>query len=158
VVRTSRRDASRVIQGQKLKYTVTRPGGWKEAGKSDLFDSLFQSPEDVTFMGVIADDVECSTSYVADFAKRNLPSYGSDAPMIYDQKQVEINGYTWSSFKATVVKGDIIFHFIFFVHGGKEGAFQIVGYTPDGRFEQHLPDFQRFAESFTFPDSSAPHL
>jgi hypothetical protein len=113
------------------------------------FDTLAMSKN--LYVGVSAEEVDVGSSAVATrFALKRVRSVGTDV-QASEPKEVLVDGRTWMEFTCKARVSEIPFSYLFLVHSGPEGTYQLVGWTFQNLFDRDVDKLRSVMTTFKFP-------
>lgn len=141
------------ITGQVLPFTVEQPAGWHLLRKQMAYDVVLSLAED--YVGLIVEEADLGNSTkIAELARQRIGSAGSDVTC-GDDESITIDGRTWVAFTVKCKVQDIPFAYQYYVYTGKEGTFQIMGWTFQNLWDRDVTKIRTVMQSFRFPPASA---
>ncbi|SPE54526.1 exported hypothetical protein [Verrucomicrobia bacterium] len=149
---TAPEEAPNTIHGHDIQYTLTLPPNWTTKTAVDDFDTLSSCKS--SYVGVIAEEAQVGTSdVIAALARDRLKSKATD--LYWSQpRQVELDGRTWMEFTVKCQMENIPVGYEFCVYSGREGTFQIVGFTTQNLFDRDAQRLRSVMQTFRFPGSN----
>jgi len=139
---------NQTVRGQDYLYSITVPSKWTVKRKSNDFDTV--SNYQNLYVGVIAEEVELGTlDSLARTVKDNLKENGTELTWT-DPTPVSVDGRKWLAFTAECKIENFPAAYQFYVYTGKEGTYQIIGWTAQNLFNRDLALMRSVMESFRF--------
>jgi uncharacterized protein YpmB len=138
-----------VVRGQNNSYSITLPCKWTVKRKTKDFDTV--SNYQNLYVGVIAEEVDLGTlDGLAKTVQDNLKENATELTWT-DPTPVSIDGRKWLAFTAKCKIENFLFAYQFYVYTGKEGTYQIIGWTTQNLFNRDVALMRGVMESFRFP-------
>jgi hypothetical protein len=137
------------VTGKSIAYHMVFPPGWTLKEPHKNFDTLAMSKN--LYVGVSAEEVDVGTSaIVARIALKKVNSVGTDVQSS-QPKEVSVDGQPWMEFTCRAHINDIPFSYLFLVHSGPEGTYQLVGWTFQNVFDRDVDKLRSVMTTFKFP-------
>jgi hypothetical protein len=141
--------APELLTGKALAYHIALPAGWTVKDQHPNFDTLAMSRN--LYLGVSAEEVDIGTSAVAaKIALKKVRSVGTDV-QASEPKVVFVDGQIWMEFTCKAHVNEIPFGYLFLVHSGPEGTYQLVGWTFQNVFDRDVDQLRSVMTTFKFP-------
>jgi hypothetical protein len=146
---TAPEEAPHTIRGHDIQYTLTLPPNWTTKTGVEDFDTV--SSYKSSYVGVIAEEAQVGTpEVIAALARDRLKSKATD--LYWSQpRQVELDGRTWMEFTVKCQMENIPVGYEFCVYSGREGTFQVVGWTTQNLFDRDAQRLRTVMQTFRFP-------
>ena len=154
-VAISSRQNPTIVQGRAVNYSLQLPSGWTAkpgSGRNVGYDIVASSGD--VHVGVVAENaIWGTTEAIAERGVKRQKSIMPDAECS-DPKPITINGHQWLEFLSSGHNEGIPISMLAFVYSGREGTFQICGWSVQSAFDRSLPSIRRVMESFRFPETA----
>lgn len=137
------------VTGKTLAYTVQVAPGWTIKRQQGDYDLLANSGG--VFFSVVAEDANLgSPKRLADAARTRINTTGDDIHMS-DPEPVTIDGREWLAFTVKCKVKLIPFAYQFYCYSGKEGSYQLIGWTFQNLWDSESPKLRESMQTFHFP-------
>ena len=105
----------------------------------------------MNYFGVIAEDMDGGNAdNLAKAARQRIKEVGSDVEMS-EPEPLRIDGHDWLQFTVKCKVKMIPFHYQYYTYSGKEGSFQIIGWTAQGAGDREAAKLREPMLTFRFP-------
>jgi hypothetical protein len=142
--------ATQLVRGRDMAYSLRIPTTWTIKPAVQAFDTL--SSYKSLYIGVIAEEANLgSPEAIAGIARDKISEIGTDitwtepAPLVLD-------GRSWLQFTVECKINKIPLSYQFYVYAGKEGTFQVVGWTTQDLFRRDSSLLRQVMQQFHFPE------
>lgn len=140
---------TQTIQGIEMPYTIAAPSDWTVKRRVEDCDVLLSRKS--LYICVIAEEARLGTpETVAKVARGKLKESSPDV-RFSEPTTIRLDGRSWLDFSAKCTTENIPFAYRFSVYSGREGTFQLVGYTTQELYERDVASMQEVMASFRFP-------
>ncbi len=141
------------ITGNALPYTLQVSPGWTVKRSQGVYDVL--AAHGSSFVSVIAEPADLGgSSQIAEAARSRIKELGSDVVMSEPQP-ISIDGRDWLQFTVKCKVKLMPFAYQFYVYSGKEGSFQLIGWTFQNLWDREAAKIQESLLTFHFPKDQA---
>ena len=139
-----------LIRGRDIDYSLSVPVRWTTKMGVQAFDSLNNYKS--LYVGVIAEESNLgSPEIIAKISRNKIKEVGTDiswtepAPLILD-------GRSWLQYTVDCKFEKIPLSYQFYVYAGREGTFQVVGWTTQDLFRRDASFMREVMATFHFPE------
>jgi len=143
-------EATQLVRGRDIAYSLHIPTTWRIKRAVQDFDTL--SSYKSLYIGVIAEEANLgSPETIAEIARDKIKEAGTDitwsapAPLVLD-------GRSWLEFTVECKVDKIPLSYQFYVYAGREGTFQVVGWTTQNLFSRDASLMRQVMQQFHFPE------
>ena len=141
--------AMEIVRGTDLAYTIQIPAQWTVKKGAQDFDSLANYKS--IYIGVIAEEANLgSPETIAGLARDRLKEGGTDLEWS-QPKPLSLDGRNWLQFSVDCKVNKIPISYQYYVYAGREGTFQIVGWTTQDLSAKYASTIREVAQTFRFP-------
>ena len=145
---------SEYVTGQVTSYGMEKPTGWVLKRKEGAYDVVLS--DNSGYVGIIAEEADMGGSEnVAQFARKRIASIGADV-VLGENQAMAIDGHNWVAFTVKCKVENMPFAYQYYVYSGKEGTYQIMGWTFQNLWEREEVAIHRVMQSFRFHSPTAP--
>lgn len=141
------------VDGGKLSYRLQIPAGWQVTYPGDALDMM--ASHGSLFVAVAAHEPPGTTAAQLAGVKAGLAKAVSK-PVFGDASSVRIDGRDWLEFPVQCEINGVPFGYDYFVYGGPEGTYHILGWTMKNLYARDSGTIREAALTFRFPQVAAP--
>lgn len=142
--------AAQVVHGRDVAYSLRIPVTWTTKRGGQSFDTLNNYKS--LYVGVVAEEVNLGDPQtIADVARDNIKEIGTGIHWT-EPTALVLDGRSWLQFTVDCKIGKIPISYQFYVYSGREGSFQIVGWTTQDLFNRDASLMREVMQTFRFPE------
>jgi hypothetical protein len=143
-------EATQLVRGRNIAYSLRVPTTWTIKRAVQAFDTL--SSYKSLYIGVIAEEANLgSPETVAEIARDKIREVGTDITLT-EPAPLVLDGRSWLQFTVQCKVNKIPVSYQFYVYAGREGTFQVVGWTAQNLFGRDASRLRQVMQQFHFPE------
>ena len=137
------------ITGKVLPFTIQIPVDWTIKRSQGVYDLVANNGGN--FVSVIVEEVDLgSAANITQAARERIKEVASDVELS-EPEPIQIDGREWLQFTVKCKVKLIPFAYQYYTYSGKEGSFQLIGWTFQNLWERQSATIRESMLSFRFP-------
>ena len=137
------------ITGKVRPYTIQAPAGWTIKRSQGVYDLVANNGGN--FVSVIVEEVDLgSAANITQAARERIKEVASDVELS-EPEPIQIDGREWLQFTVKCKVKLIPFGYQYYTYSGKEGSFQLIGWTFQNLWDRQSATLRESMLSFRFP-------
>jgi len=147
---SAKSSSTKIVRGRDIAYSLRIPNNWTSKRAYQDFDSLnfYRS----LYVGVIAEESNLgSPQTIAKIARDKIKGVGTDIHWT-EPESLSLDGRDWLQFTVDCKLEKIPISYQFYVYAGREGTFQVIGWTTQDLFNRDASRMREVMQTFQFPE------